>query len=66
MIQLKIRNGELGIGGRNLSQISTRYVTDACRKSLPFLRQGCVPNHYYFGYKQRENLSQIFTKFATN
>jgi hypothetical protein len=65
MGQLKIRNGELGMGGWRLSQISTRYVTDACRKCLPFLRQGCVTNHYHAGYKQRGNLSQIFTKFAT-
>jgi hypothetical protein len=32
MEELKIRNGQLGIGGWNLSQISTRYVTDYCNK----------------------------------
>ncbi len=55
----------LVISKLELSQISTRYVTDVCRKSLPFLRQDIVTNTFHFGYKQRENLSQIFTKFVT-
>jgi hypothetical protein len=72
MRELNIRNGELGIfsyelgnGGWKLSQILTRYVTDSCRKSLSFLRQEVVTNTFHFGYKQREFLSQLFTKFVT-
>jgi len=65
MGELEIRNGELGIGGWKLSQISTRYVTDSCRKYLPFLRQDVVTNYYLFCYKYIGYLSQIFTKFAT-
>ena len=65
MRELEIRNGELGIGGWKLSQISTRYVTDSCRKYLPFLRQYYVTNTYYYCYIKTEYLSQIFTKFAT-
>ena len=34
-----------------LSQISTRNVTDVCRKSLLFLRQILVTNVYFFCYK---------------
>lgn len=37
-----IGNWLLVIGG--LSQISTRFVTDVCRKSLAFLRQDVVTN----------------------
>ena len=72
MGELEIRNGELGIfsyelgiGGWKLSQISTRYVTDGCRKYLPFLRQYDVTNTYFYCYIKTEYLSQIFTKFAT-
>lgn len=50
MGQLGIRNGELGIVGLKLSQISTRFVTDVCRKSLPFLRQN-VTNSCFLCYK---------------
>jgi hypothetical protein len=37
--QLGIRNRELGIGSLNLSQISTRFVTDHGNKSLILLSQ---------------------------
>ena len=46
-------NYQLGIWGRKLSKIPTRYVTDACRKSLPYLRQDAVTNTYFFCYKQK-------------
>jgi hypothetical protein len=36
-----------------LSQISTRYVTAACRKSLPFLRQGLVTIVCFLCYKSK-------------
>lgn len=41
MNELKIRNEQLGMrfGTRNLSQISTRFVTVICNKSLLFLLQ---------------------------
>ena len=38
-----------------LSQISTRYVTDACRKYLPFLRQSFVTKIYFFCYRSKIN-----------
>jgi hypothetical protein len=54
-------NGELGIGNRKLSQISTSYVTDTCRKHLPFLRQDVVTNTYLFCYqKNRKFVANIY------
>ena len=51
-----IGNWLLVIGG--LSQISTRYVIDACRKSLLFLRQGVVTNTFLFCYKKKLNCNK--------
>jgi hypothetical protein len=51
-----IGNEDLGMWQehRKLSQISTRYVTDTCRKYLPFLRQDMVTNTYLFCYQKNK------------
>jgi hypothetical protein len=73
MGELEIRNGELGIfsyelgiGGWKLSQISTRYVTDSCRKSLPFLRHDVVTNYYFYCYIQKLNCNKYLLKLLQN
>jgi hypothetical protein len=48
-----------------LSQILTAFVTNRCRKTLPYLRHMLVTNTCLFCYGTTLNLSQIFTKFAT-
>jgi hypothetical protein len=48
-----IGNWLLVIG--ELSQISKRYVTDACRKYLPFLRQSFVTKVCFFCYRLKIN-----------
>ena len=58
-----IGNWLLVIG--ELSQILKRYVIDACRKYLPFLRQSFVTKIYFFVTGRKQIMSQIFTKFAT-
>lgn len=53
-----IGNWLLVIG--ELSQISTRYVTDVCRKYLPFLRQWFVTNVCFFCYKNNLAVTNIY------
>lgn len=60
-----MENCEIGKGNQNLSQISTRYVTDVCLKSNHFLRQSFVTKVYFFVTGRKQIMSQIFTKFAT-
>jgi hypothetical protein len=49
-----------------LSQISTRYVTDVCRKYLPFLRQIIVTNSYFFCYKKKLNCNKYLLNLLQN
>ena len=62
---LKMSFWELIIG-QNLSEISTRYVTDSCRKYLLFFRLDVVTNYYHFCYKKKSVCNKYLLNLLQN